>query len=127
MDLGRLVTADQCEYGAVVSGELVRKSTQFFTNLSDVRVDSRCTGNHSHRQLAGKVGSADRTAIAAVYPEALCTSIFDSIIASTRCCAGGRSTVDISQLGPLDSHNIILTEVLKGLGPFKRPGHDSSV
>ena len=95
MDLGRLVTADQCEYGAEISGEPVRKSTQFFTNLPDFRADSRCAGNHSHRQFTGKVGSADRTAIAAVYPEELCTSILDSIIASTRCCAGGRSTVAI--------------------------------
>ena len=41
---------------------------------------------------------------------------FDSIVASIRCCAGGRPlAVDVSQVGPQDSHDIMVPMLLREL------------
>ncbi len=75
---------DQCMLGASDEHQRpIQKATGFISNFKLRRTSKRCSGHRGkpHAHLQGKVGSSNRTSLAAVDPRALCQELCKDIIA----------------------------------------------
>ena len=92
-----VTSADQCQYGLKdrISRKPHKKHSKFMTNSNNIakRLSKRCSGNHEHQVLEGKVKiggeSISRTKLAEQYPDGcpnqyqrICTPIDTSNISS---------------------------------------------
>lgn len=91
-NFGTKYTLDQCRFDAELEGVPIRKSTTIFSNVDFAQLERRCDHNHVHMPLQGTTAGANRTAHAAVFPEALCQDLLDAWSASAGVSDGGRST-----------------------------------
>ena len=69
---------DQCGYGATIDDGPIKKSTSLMSDQVLPELTGRCTGDHVHVHLRGTSSKGSRTALSAVYPDALCDAILSA-------------------------------------------------
>ena len=93
----RRILLDQCEFGAKLHGERIRKATEIHTNRDRVGANREkhpaqhltCQKHHTHLQLRGCKGGHSLTAQAAIYPPQLCEWLLAAYVKPDQTPTGG--------------------------------------
>ena len=100
-----VTTLDQCSYGAMMEGGLIKKSTDILSEKGVPELAGHCSGDHSHVQLRGTSREGSRTALSAVYPDDLCDAILRATRRISTTASGGRICINSHKEIPGNNEN----------------------